>query len=820
MLTLRSSKKMKNFSVYKTLILCVAFMLPTLFAFSQNVWDRADKAYNAGDYELAIDLYHQALDKNRDTRTLRKLAKSYLMKRDGDRSAFYYDEVCASEEALAEDFLNYGKALKMNGQYARARKQGELFLESGGNQDIGNAFIESCEFSENAQQGPSRYSVKNVPFNSNVSDMSPQFYQHGLVFSSNRDKGHMIKYSDSETGQPFFDLYFVDLRTGSSVAEPLKGAANSRLNDAAVSFSKDESTMYFTRNHLIDGEAHISEDGQNKLCVLQTEFAGKKWKGINVLHFNNMDYSCGHPSISDDGNMLFYVSDAPGGMGGTDIYVCFWEDDAWSQPTNLGDMINTPDNEIFPFIYNNEVLFFSTEGHPGLGGLDVFYVTYKDGEWGEVQNAGYPLNSSADDYSITLNETGTTGYFASNRDGGMGEEDIYQFKTKAKVVGTVRDAFTQDPIPNAEVIVHLDNNDSETVMSDKDGKYEVYMRYNTSAMFRAKAANYKESKQKVSTRDVAVMKDIEVDFEMDRDNLYTVTGRIHDEVSGAALPGVGIKVLGPGDDISSETSTDGSYTEKVGYREGDYQVLFFKDGYVPQTRKFSTKGIQKPTDFTYDVNLKEGKGIVVEGTVVQKGTGAGIPSVDVACIDAEAMKEMHAGRTDDNGRFFAIIDESKPTYITTGSKNRYFAKRVDVPHMDSINGVTWEVKIEMSPYKVGEMVERIHFGYNRAKIGDDAGRDLYSLVYFLKDNPEASVEVSAHTDSRGSLEYNLGLSRRRAKAVKDFIVSRGIEESRIKYTGYGENRLLNECGDGVPCSDEKHMENRRCELKVIGLDGN
>ncbi len=810
--------KSKNISG-SIIMLAVLIIFSAVPAKSQTLWERADKAYDAGDYDQAIELYHQAVEKSRDIRTVRKLANSYLMVRNGNMASFWYQEVCQSEDSKADDFLNYGKALKLNEQYAQARKQGELYIESGGDPAIGEAFIASCEMSTGATKGPARYSVKKVNFNSTESEIGPQFYQGGLVFSSNRHNGHIIKYSDPGTGIPFFDLYYVDLRAGSDKAIPLQGSVNSRVNDAAVSFAKEETQIYFTRNHVIDGQTHTSGDGQNKLCILTSQFNGKKWQDTEVLHFNNMDFSCGHPSVSEDGNMLYFISDAPGGMGGTDLYVCFWEEDAWGQPQNLGTGINTPANELFPFIYNNEILFFSTEGHAGLGGLDIFHATYKDGEWSGVKNAGYPLNSSSDDFSVTVNETGTTGYFASNREGGMGQDDIYEFKTKARVIGIVRDQWTKDPVPNAEVLVVLDNNDSETVRTGSDGKYEMFLRYNTTAMLKARAENYKQATQKVSTRDVLVMKDIEINFEIERDNLYTIAGRIKDEVSGAALTGVTVKILGPGNDVEGQSGADGGYSQKIGYREGDYQVLYIKDGYIPQTRKFSTKGINGAKQFDHDIAMKEGKGLVIEGSVVQKGSGGSLAGVDVACIDAEKMTELHAGITDGNGRFFAILDQNKETYIATGSKNRYFAKRVDVPSLDSLSGSTWKVTIEMSPYLVGETVESIRFAYNKAKIDGDAGKDLYSLVYFLKDNPEATVELSAHTDSRGSLEYNLGLSQRRAKAVFDFIVARGIAAGRISYAGYGENRLVNDCKDGVPCNDAQHSENRRCELSVTGLSG-
>jgi outer membrane protein OmpA-like peptidoglycan-associated protein len=212
----------------------------------------------------------------------------------------------------------------------------------------------------------------------------------------------------------------------------LKGTLNTLFHEAGSSVSEDNNTLYFTRNFYNKGKKGFSKDNTLKLEILQAVREGDKWRVDKPFIYNNKNYSVGHPYFSERQNKLYFVSDMPGSYGGTDVYVCEKVGDNWGQPLNLGPKINTEKNEMFPFIGPDSALYFSSEGHVGFGGLDVFKATLDKGKvWKDPVNLGLGVNSDKDDFSFILDKDKRTGYFSSNREGGKGSDDLYYFESRA-----------------------------------------------------------------------------------------------------------------------------------------------------------------------------------------------------------------------------------------------------------------------------------------------------------------------------------------------------------------------------------------------------
>lgn len=270
------------------------------------------------------------------------------------------------------------------------------------------------------------YAITPVTFNSPYSDFSPVYFKDGIVFSSNRINYLGIKYA-SESGLPLTDIFYVERRTADKwkVVKPFDGPINTIFNDGPCTFNKDGTLMFFNRNF-------EEKASQSKLRIMKAEFIDGEWKAIEVLPFNNPSYSCLHPSVSASGEELYFASDMAGGSGGLDLYVSYFRNGNWSDPVNLGTKINTSKNEVFPFIHPDGTLYFSSDGHLGMGGLDLFYTNVQKDGWGQPVNLNIPFNSEGDDFGFIRDSTNREGYLSSNRKD-PGNDEIYKFSLKQPV---------------------------------------------------------------------------------------------------------------------------------------------------------------------------------------------------------------------------------------------------------------------------------------------------------------------------------------------------------------------------------------------------
>ncbi|HHH49722.1 MAG TPA: hypothetical protein ENK52_01945, partial [Saprospiraceae bacterium] len=271
--------------------------------------------------------------------------------------------------------------------------------------------------------------IKNVnSINTEQLEFSPAFYQNGIVFISSRD----LQKEETTNKEVFFDLFYSEFDGNGqpTKAEKFSLMVNSKAHEGPVTFNKEGTKIYFTRSNLKNGKPKKDSHYKVRLKIYEASKGKFDWENIRELPFNSKNFSVAHPSLSPDGKWLFFVSDMPGGFGGKDIYKVEKQGDSWGKPINLGDQINTAKEESFPFIHDSGILFFSSDGHSGAGGLDIFQAEEKNGKWGNVKNLGQPFNSPADDLGLILNTSGTKGFFTSSRKGGKGGDDIYQFEIK------------------------------------------------------------------------------------------------------------------------------------------------------------------------------------------------------------------------------------------------------------------------------------------------------------------------------------------------------------------------------------------------------
>ncbi|MEK7253225.1 MAG: hypothetical protein AAB316_00645, partial [Bacteroidota bacterium] len=270
--------------------------------------------------------------------------------------------------------------------------------------------------------------------NTSGSEFSPSYYQNGIVYVSQHKNGPV-----DNKKQPFRELFYAELDEQGLPhhAEAFSLRVNSQAHEGPVSFSRDGNLLFFTRSNVQNGVVKTNADGvMVGLKIFQATRGEYDWENITPLAFNSVDYNCAHPALSADGKRLFFSSDMPGGYGDSDLYYVEKKGGEWSKPINLGSEINTNRKESFPYLHENGVLFFSSDGHGGEGKRDIFMVDISQTIPGAIINLGKPYNSPGDDLGFIINEDGTKGYFASDRNGGKGGDDIYMFEKKESLIKT------------------------------------------------------------------------------------------------------------------------------------------------------------------------------------------------------------------------------------------------------------------------------------------------------------------------------------------------------------------------------------------------
>ncbi|WP_396591197.1 OmpA family protein [Allomuricauda sp. R78024] len=611
---------------------------------------QADSYFDKMWYAEAARVYDVVLEKSDAKHTFKLLSNagdSHYYTGNLEKSYKWYHELYETfrERITEEKFFKYAHSLKGTGRYRRAAKLTKLFRQK---RDEPLNELDKDNIASNA---PALVEIKNMAINSKYSDFSPMFHNESeVVFASAHDSSFLTTRRYKWNNQPFLDLYVAKADDeGEDLTSPKKFSKqiNTKYHEASVAFSPDQKTIYFTRNNY-GKKLKRGKNGINHLKIYQSKFVDDEWTKAVEVSFNSENFSTGHPSVSPDGKKLYFVSDRPGGFGLTDVYkVDILENGAFSEPENLGRTVNTSKKEMFPYITEN-ALYFSSDRNMGMGGLDIYRADYADGFFGVGINLGEPINSNRDDFSYIIDQNNEKGYFASNRKGGKGDDDIYSFKhilNLNAISGSIQDLISEDPIADAMVsLFDKDNLKIDSVLTEKDGSF----------IFKNLAPS----------------------------NKYTVR------------------------------------TVKKGY---------FED--------------------SLSTNTKNNERITVTQSLKQ-------------------LKE--------------IIEEEK--------------------------GV---LKLE---------TETIYFDFDRFNIKQQASQELDKLAEVMREYPEMVIKIESHTDAIGKKAYNKYLSDKRAKATRDYIISQGIDSSRVQSAiGYGEEQLLNDCADGTRCSRAKHQQNRRSEFIIVEM---
>ena len=719
----------------KKYIIFILLCMPVFQVTAQKLLiKKADYYFESLAFHDAIPCYEKAIKKDSSNiHVYRQLAESYRLTDQPEQAVEMYTQLLAACDTNASDLFNYSRVLRSAGKYIEAEQRYTEYLALTDNNDGASRDVKA--FINDLKKDSSWFYISPASVNTPHSDFAPAFYkQKYLVFASS---GHMDNESHKKyqwNNQLFLDLYYSRIKFGKNLGGPRQfiDGVNTKFHEGAVCFAEDDRYMYFTRDNYQNKHKKLSNDGTLHLALFKLKVRGRDRGNITSVSVNNEAWSVGHPAISPGSEQLYFVSNMPGGYGGSDLYYCEIYGDSLGLPVNCGTEINTPGDELFPCIHPDGTLYIASDGHPGLGGLDIFECKKAGKKYTSPKNLGYPVNTRFDDFSITIDQDKVHGYFASNRPGGKGDDDIYYVRflknEPTLISGKILDAESNKPLPGITMCITNTANDTiKEVDMLKDGSFAVYLE----------------------------------------------PGQTYQVVSGYY-----------GTSMSTEIDLTSSSAKK---EISDVMISFHRPTY-----KLTGKTLDKES------------GEFIPGARVY------LKTIDKILIDS--------CRSAKDGSFEFHIDKAI-AYDCNAKKSGYFGSvtRVSFEHVQENTEITQDVYLDKLEVNKSIAINNIYYDYNKSHIRKDAAKELDRLVELLEQNPDMTIELSSHTDSRGNRLYNKRLSNARAKAATSYIIQNGIDRRRITSKGYGEEQLLNHCDDGTDCTEEQHQQNRRTEFKIIGM---
>jgi len=800
-------------------------------------------------YSAALEIFKtlSAEDKS-STNIMSKMAKAYQMNAQYEASEYWYGRLVKSSMEY-KYLLEYAKVLQANNKCEDAVYYYQQYAEkSGDSTPSEQELMESCLNANNFAHYDQIEIFNAESLNSEYLDFAPIPVGNGVVFTSSRESDRFQVNKDCWTKENYTDLFYAEANgCNFENIETLDGAVNGRFHDGAASFGAGGEVMFFTRNNY----RGKSKNGLIDLKIWQSTKKDGLWQQAEELPFNSDEYTTSHPTLSEDGQRLYFSSNRPGGQGGMDIWVAQFVDGTWQEPMNLGAEINSSGNELFPFIDQDENLYYSSNGFPGKGGLDLFKAAKKlksdEESWTARQNMGTPFNSTADDFGFYIRPDEEGGFLTSNRKGGKGGDDIYCWQGKMSApaieapvfVNTnfcVSDQENGSIVSNAKVNINKISNNSneqnllngEMVVILKpmgDGQYtlgvnnpqakggeDINKSFSTS-----KSGGFEFPIDRNAEYNVAINKKgyetlnatysgeelilIDGCMSIKKENCYAIKGKINFNEAGTSKSSVKMKIL----DRTTNTNLEIPVDENGNYETclpcgHDFRINGRVDGFDSDFRNFNSMGEDcgnGATDISM-INLRKRK-IVSVDTYVEAATPAPTPIPS------------------------ANYNYANPCYTCIPVNPCYtcqpVAMNAPVTRSSTVKREAAVVaeSFEYSNLRKGAVIslDDVYYDYNKSNIRNDASESLDKLLQIMSENSDMVVQMQSHTDSRGNANYNNWLSRERAKAARAYLISRGINCDRITIRGFGERRLLNDCGDGVNCDEATHQLNRRTEFEII-----
>ncbi len=502
-------------TLLRTSAIFILVLLYTSVSFSQKKQiEKANEDFDQYGYIDAQKVYLRVVeDGYHSSEIYKKLGDTYYYNGNYIDAAKWYSELITTypDEVETEYYYRTALTLKSLDKHAESDRLMEKYVESGGVMPTVQLFENDPEYLKSLGIQSSRYVVEEVAVNSQFSDFGPTYYSGKIVFSTTSRNLDNFK-KNNWNNLPYLDLYIADMDEDGNLSnvKPIGGDVNTKYHESSPVFTKDGNTIFFTRNNFSKGRTFSDRKRVIRLKIFKaTKNEDSEWGDVEELPFNNKNYSVSHPALNKEETRLYFASDMPGTYGKSDLwYVDILEDDKYGEPVNLGESINTRARETFPFISENNNLYYSSDGRGGNGGLDVYIAPLdENGEVDVISNFGEPVNTNQDDFGFIIEESKGIGFFTSNIIGGKGsiDDDIYRFKEVCviRIKGNVTDVDTGKLLPGAEVsFLDKDNKLIEKNVVGADASFSFSADCDSTYIIRGTKKEYFPNEKIVETPDI------------------------------------------------------------------------------------------------------------------------------------------------------------------------------------------------------------------------------------------------------------------------------------------------------------------------------
>nr|WP_294926857.1 OmpA family protein [uncultured Flavobacterium sp.] len=500
-------------NIKKLFVIIFVFSIQFINAQDQDL-ARAKRFFDRTYYVEAIILYEKLADEKPSQEVIKNLADSYYYTNDLIKAQRYYRFLIKNYDKDLDRnyYFKYAQTLKATSNFEEANEVLKTYYaKSANNEDLAN-FEKDSKTLENVSAIGNRFEIKNLAINTPNSEFGAVKYNDRLVFSGVKLKPGLFdkKYKwDNATYLNLVSIPIKSINASDSITNYFSKELKTGMHESNAVFTKDGKTMYFTRNNSKNGSKRKNDEKISNLQIFKAELIKGKWTNVVSLPFNSDDYSVEHPALSADEQILYFASDMPGTLGSFDIFSVNINQGAFDAPKNSGPIINTDKREQFPFVSKENKLYFSSDGHLGYGSLDIFVSEINGKEYEKPVNVGLPVNSNLDDFSFYFDSDTKEGYFASNRKGGKGSDDIYQLKEikelivedcKQFISGIITDVDTKLALENATVILQ-DSNQKQlnSVITSADGKFSFTVPCETSYTILASKESYTSNSKSITS---------------------------------------------------------------------------------------------------------------------------------------------------------------------------------------------------------------------------------------------------------------------------------------------------------------------------------
>ena len=741
----------------------VAFFSFMIFMFAASVSfadskeaKKADKFFQDGEYENAIEAYTRALDNEEDI-TQRgvyryKIGLSYYRLNRPDRAEKFLGDAVKYGYMESDVYMALGEAQQKQGKYDLALTSFEAYKSANPGDPMGDVKINSCKFAKENLNGISSYElIKLDRVNSSKNEFGVSFFNESLMFSSTRSLGEEEPEKPEKEDNRFEERVIAVPREKQS-----KSFTKSGLNNTRVFLSVGYGGKYgrpievkdinclkefpnegvFTYEPFSKQALYTVMTG-NKAYIKFLELKSNKWVKGNQIEVKSQGEPVGQPFMTQDGNRIYFASTMPGGMGKCDIwYIDRIGQNSWSDPINAGSNINTAGNEVYPSEYG-EYFFFASDGRIGFGGLDIYAAKITGGKPDIPVNLGPPFNSQGDDYNIYIRSDLSEGVLISSRNIRTGD-DIYYFEgfpSNVTAIGQITDVNTTRPISNVTLELFLETKSLGKTMSDENGQFVIPVSPKTSYTLRASVPGYTSASKKFTSGSdmfgrVQKSNGIDLDFAL-TSNSSVISGRLYDRLTFVPLDG--------------------------------QTVNLSADGTVEQSVNADPSGIFKFT------NLKD--------------------------------NTVYTVRAEPKGYF----SDSKSVTVDNASRMTEYSKA---------NGYDLDLALERYDINKETVITKIVFQEDKANLLSESYKELDRLADMFKKNPQCKIDLTGYVSLKVNTKIANELSLKRVNTVRDYLVSQKVSPAQLRTRSMGRQRPL----VVNPRTDEEHEQNNRITYTVNRVD--